>query len=145
VSVDYELLFECSTVQCRQGGTGSYSQYQPVRLLIKHHVVNLLRLFIFMVIHNHSVLACACVCEMCRPLQTTAASFQADAPPPSTFTLNGVDYSAAGLAKLRAEAQQEAAALMGVKLPAREWRWGCVGSRGGGQSALFSVSIKVRL
>ena len=58
---------------------------------------------------------------MCRPLQTTAASFQADAPPPSTFTLNGVDYSAAGLAKLRAEAQQEAAALMGVKLPPREW------------------------
>lgn len=51
-------------------------------------------------------------------MQTTAATFQADAPPPSTFTLNGVDYSAAGLAKLRREAEQEAAVLMGNKAPA---------------------------
>jgi hypothetical protein len=32
------------------------------------------------------------VCDMCRPLQTTAASFQAAAPPPSTLTLNDVDF-----------------------------------------------------
>jgi hypothetical protein len=67
-------------------------------------------------------------------MQTTAATFQADAPPPSTFTLNGVDYSAAGLEKLRREAEQEAAALMGKPPPGQAtgaggWARGWVGGQ----------------
>lgn len=45
-----------------------------------------------------------------RDCHLTAATFQPGAPPPSTFTLNGVDYSRDALEQLRQQAAADAAA-----------------------------------
>jgi len=63
-------------------------------------------------------------------MQSNAATFEAAAPPPNTFLLDGIDYSREGLAKL----QQQAAAEAAGTSTATKRKGGISGSGGGGSN-----------